>query len=246
MKKTAIVLLPVLLIFTACTQTIRPIPNQWLNTGGAPADSSTSYWWRYNIYLSWPQDQAPAWNMDLLLADQLFAPVLQAHDAELALWRFHRRAGKDAAGHRFALIFYCQPELAAQLYAEIDARLALLTSIGLQGIDRIDKTALENPAETEIASTSDKTWSVEIQRSWPYFINGVSKAWLHLIQEIAAPKLNDIDIADFDTLLAHRAQVESQVNADWRLQGGHAYIHHLNAIFGYIDVIITERTLMRF
>jgi hypothetical protein len=32
----------------------------------------------------------------------------------------------------------------------------------------------------------------------------------------------------------------------WRDEGGHAFIHHLNALFGYEETFIYERRLMRF
>ncbi len=46
--------------------------------------------------------------------------------------------------------------------------------------DPTDKIAKPN-----IDDTSDPRWSPSIQRSWPYFIMGVSRTWLHLVAETA-------------------------------------------------------------
>ena len=53
--------------------------------------------------------------MDVLLAHQLFKPVLLKYAHNIELWRFHRRAGRDKAGHRFSFIFYAREATATAI-----------------------------------------------------------------------------------------------------------------------------------
>ena len=65
-----------------------------------------NYWWYVKVKITWPEDQPIAWHVDELLAEQIFKPILYDYAQDIALWRFHRRAGRDSAGHRFSFIFY--------------------------------------------------------------------------------------------------------------------------------------------
>jgi hypothetical protein len=40
--------------------------------------------------------------------------------------------------------------------------------------------------------------------------------------------------------------VDEVVEEMWRQEGSHAFLHHLNAIFGYEPVVVYERRLMNF
>jgi len=70
-------------------------------------------WWSVRFGLHWPARAEPAWNRDLLLADQFVRPALRQHREAISLWRFHRRAARDAAGHRFSFIFRASPQMQA-------------------------------------------------------------------------------------------------------------------------------------
>jgi len=246
MKHLAALLAPLFLLLSACAGIVKSPQQAVLVEPSVIVDSSASYWWRYDVHLSWPEQQEPSWYMDMFLADQLFSPVLLEYSPKLPLWRFHRRAIRDNSGHRFALLFFSDAHLAKDIYQSIEQRYRFLESIGLHGIDHITKSDLANPPPAGIAAASDGHWYVEIQQTWPYFIKGVSESWLRLVQALARPELVNSEIPDFDALSGVYSKIENQVKAYWRNQGGHAYLHHLNAIFGYEDVIITERKLMRF
>ena len=75
--------------------------------------------WRHARFrLKWPEGEEPAWHWDLAIARDVVAPVLNAHGHRIRLWRFHRRAARDNAGHRFpGLPFPTQPQWAAKFLA---------------------------------------------------------------------------------------------------------------------------------
>jgi hypothetical protein len=40
--------------------------------------------------------------------------------------------------------------------------------------------------------------------------------------------------------------VDKEVQEAWETQGRHAFLHHLNAIFGYAPVVVYEKKYMKF
>ncbi len=65
-----------------------------------------NYWWHARFKMSWLKaDSAPDFSKDLIVINEVIAPVLAVHVDDIKLWRFHRRAGRDAAGHQFSFIF---------------------------------------------------------------------------------------------------------------------------------------------
>jgi hypothetical protein len=69
---------------------------------------------------------------------------------------------------------------------------------------------------------------------------GVSQLWLELIREIETRE-------DWpDDLEARYAAIGEELDALWRKQGGHALLHHLNAVFGYREVEVIRRESLRF
>jgi hypothetical protein len=51
---------------------------------------------------------------------------------------------------------------------------------------------------------------------------------------------------DIEALLAFYRQIDEKIVTTWEEEGGHAFLHHLNALFGYGDVAIYERRMIRF
>lgn len=202
-------------------------------------------WWYASFRLNWPEGADPGWHLDPLLAVEVVGPVLERHRGAIALWRFHRRAAHDAAGHRFSFIFYSSPEAAAQVFGEIGANPVLrkLESAGLVANASYDSTsAISRPA---IGDTSDRNWSDSLQRAWPHFIMGASQTWLELAREYAAqePPAQPDSAAE---LASKYEKVNATLTERWQEEGGHAFLHHLNALFGYQPVIIHERRLQQF
>jgi len=204
--------------------------------------SIQSAWWRVKFRIHWPkQDEQPSWPMDVLLAHRIVAPVLAQYRDTIELWRFHRRAGRDGAGHQFSFIFYATPRTAARIYTALQADPLLQQ---LQSVKTL-YTPTHKDDEPHIESTSDPNWPTVIQKSWPYFIMGVSEMWLDLIDQIIKENPGTAD-PTLEELEQYYAEVNDAVTLLWRRQGQHAFLHHLNAVFGYEPLLIRETSTKRF
>jgi len=221
----------------------RPAPPP-VAAAGSPQTDATG-WWYARFRIPWPEDSEPRWHIDVLLATELLAPIIEEHRDEVALWRFHRRAARDASGHQFSFIFYAPPETAARIYENIRAS-ALVSELQAEGeildVSYDDVGAVRKP---NLEDTSDPTWSPMLQRSWPYFIMGASELWLTLVTQVVeshpsgAPENPKAKLDFYE-------QVDRAVQALWRHEGGHALLHHLNAIFQYEPLMVNRRQAMRF
>lgn len=201
----------------------------------APTDSNA--WWSVRFQLYWPERENPHWYLDALLADKLIAPVLTRHRRNITLWRFHRRAARDNAGHRFSFVFYAPPRTAENIFAMIEAeRLVhdLIARKRLMKVDFDDPTRIQYP---HIEDSSDKSWPGVVQKTWPKFIMGASEMWLDLIHLLAESESGQKRVDD--DILYRR--VHDQISDLWKLEGQHPFLHHLNALFGYEEMIVTDR-----
>jgi hypothetical protein len=242
---TRIALLAMLLSLSACTRvvTVRAPAND-LPPGSMTTTGNEDGWWRIAIRMRWDPDQAPDWYLDALLADQVYAPALSDAGSAISLWRFHRRAVDDEAGHRFSLLAYTNAVSADILYKQIRETSVLQWLESDGHIASVTMSKVDRPELRSIARTSDAAWPPEIQASWPWFIMGVSQTWLSLIREVAAEQpLAEPSPA---MLLDYYRGVDERVTALWRDNGQHVYLHHLNALFGYQPLIIRETTLKHF
>ena len=202
-------------------------------------------WWQLRFKLVWPEDKYPDFSRHLLIAEQLLLPVIKAHEERLTLWRFHRRAARDTAGNQLSLIFYTDEATAAQITDEISTDPLTLW---LLDQSMIEKTAFNKRTPEELGlleQTSDPDWPLEVQRSWPYFIMGASQSWLMLLQEISQEQ-GLAGTVSYSDLLTHYRRVDATLNAQWAEYGQHAYLHHLNAIFGYHPLRIRGSVMRRF
>ena len=212
-----------------------------------PAEIATSDgWWYARFRIQWPEEEEPSWHEDLLIAHKIVAPALLQYKEGIRLWRFHRRAARDQAGHRFSFIFYAPAETAYQVFDTLRSN-ALLIEMVYTG--RIVEEVYDNPdriAKPRIKDTSDPNWPSSIQKSWPYFIMGVSQMWLKLIAETVA----DMPAGDAPLALVEYEEFYKEVNAAitslWENNGRHAFLHHLNALFGYEPLTFYEKRMLKF
>ena len=202
-------------------------------------------WWQLRFKLSWPPDEPPDFSGHLLIAEQVLLPQIIKHQEALPLWRFHRRAGRDGAGHQFSLIFLADEKTATNIGDAIgsDELVAWLKQNGM-----LENTSLGRRGPEELAKleeTSDPVWPIEMQRSWPWFIMGVSTAWLMQVQDISQ-RQGLPETATYTELHDHYRRVSATMDAQWRDFGQHAYLHHLNAVYGYQPIKIRSSELKTF
>ena len=236
-----------LLWLGACASTVQITPAQMFEPEQASlmAEQTDLAWWQLRLKLTWPDDEPADLSTHLLVAEQLVLPSIVAHERQVPLWRIHRRAARDGAGNQFSLIFYSDDATAAAIREEIFTN-PLTVWLGDQGL--IDQTGFEKRTREELGlleQTSDPIWPSEIQRSWPYFIMGASQTWLMLVQEISASEGLEGNVS-YSELQAHYRRVDLLLNTQWVDYGQHAYLHHLNAVFGYQPVRIKSSVMRRF
>lgn len=232
---------------------VTPADDVTTDSASVCSNAQQNCWWRVSVHIAWvDEDQEQEseehirWHIDSLLAQQVFEPILRQYRGKLSLWRFHRRAARDNAGHRFSFLFYAQSDTAAAVYGIINQH-SLLQELQRQNIvigvhnDDVNKNKRVN-----IEDTSDKNWSIEIQKTWPYFIMGVSEAWLRLIAEYAQQDASDNGEPATTELISLYKNIEERVRDTWKHEGGHAYLHHLSGVFGYDELYVYQRALTRF
>ena len=220
------------------TREIQPLPPDVLPTGNG--------WWYARFRLNWPPNTDPIWYMDLYLAHQIILPLLQAHQNDIHLWRFHRRAARDGAGRQFSFIFYASPRTAQKIFQTLQSDPM---AVNMKSGGVIDDIVCDNPAKItrpNIEDTSDKNWPVSIQKAWPYYVMGASQMWLNLIAQVADDDLKSDPPSSIEEIQAFYMQVNETVTDLWQKQGRHAFMHHLNALFGYEPLIYYEKRYLTF
>ena len=238
--------LVLLMVMTAAAcAAVSPLPSPGI--AGLPADASDCQWHFARFRISWPEDTEPRWYVDALLAQEVVAPVLDRHGGDIALWRFHRRARRDDAGHQFSFIFYAAPGPAGRILDALAHHLAAARLVDAGVVAAVSAGTWGGPdGGRSLSATSDANWSEAMQRAWPYYICGVSRLWLVLIGEARADAGITEAPADTDDWLAQYRNIDAAVTATWQNEGRHALLHHLNAIFGYEPIPVVEKRLLRF
>lgn len=236
-------LLIMLVLLTACAPTknqIAPPMNAAIPIEASSHPKNMS-WWACKFKISWDSDTLADSGVDLLLAHAVVKPVLKAHANELILWRFHRRAVRDRIGHQFSFFFYTAPGVATEVMEELRQSDILNQALAENILEKIifeDSARLDKP---QIEDMSDPHWSLELQRNWPFYIMGVSALWLGLIDE----EMADVTAMDssLSGVLEQYRQADTAITSIWREEGQHAFLHHLNAIFGYEPLLIRKEII---
>ncbi|MGR9107588.1 MAG: hypothetical protein ACU843_11720 [Gammaproteobacteria bacterium] len=219
-----------LTIFTGCAaQQPKPVATSPNNASELPSDAG---WWYARFIIEHDKDKPPLWHIDALIAGEVITPAFERHFTEIRIWRVHRRAPNDEFGHVFSFIFYATPQGAESIYEDIRVN-PVLTQLQSDGI--ITRTLFDNPANNTrpgIEDTSDKSWPLIIQRTWPALIMGASRMWLDLVGTLAATHTDEPDLVQRYVL------VEKDIDLLWAENGQHAFLHHLDALFGYQPLLI--------
>ena len=231
--------LPVLLLTIGCSA----IPLQH-KVEPAPPEIRTpqpeSKGWRSIRFQIHRQGDDVLWETDLLIAHRIVTPVLFDHLSEIDLWRFHRRAGNDDTGHQFSFIFYTTAAVADKVNDRVasDPIVEQLLSAGV--LRKVLTAKTDRNDRPEIGNTSDPKWSTVVKDNWPYYIMGVSRMWLGMVDQVSRD-IGTTDGLSQDLLSAHYKKVNEQVTNIWQQEGYHALLHHLNAIYGYEALVYWEK-----
>jgi hypothetical protein len=210
-----------------------------------PGVSETA-WQRVRFRVRWNRDEEPKWHIDALLAHRIAGPALERERKSIVLWRFHRRANEDAAGHSFSVLSFAPRETNDALCRSLrtDGQTTAMIDAGL--IDKVECEGFSPEREGRVEGTSDARWSPALQRAWPYFIMGVSETWLRLVDERARQSPETTPAVTLDQVAQRYEAINRAVTEGWRKEGEHAFLHHLNGLFGYEPIEITEKVLRRF
>lgn len=201
--------------------------------------SEQDFWWYVRYKINWPENSDPDFSIDALLADAVIEPILIQHQDNISLWRFHRRANRDNAGHQFSFIFYSGKTIAKNIFDKIKDDQLTNKLLARNIVDDVITDNLDNNKRSHVEDASDKNWSSTLQNAWPAFIMGVSATWLQLINQQIK---ETISILDLDKLLIKYRNINIKVNEIWYKEGQHAFFHHLNALFGYEPLKIEQST----
>ena len=208
-------------------------------SGGPRAASPVGgYWWSCRFKVSWHPPEDPDFAVDLLLAHAVVGPVLREYESKLAYWRFHRRAARDKTGHQFSFLFHSDTGTAVEVFREIVRAAPLREALAAGIVETVNVDDPSGPGRPRVEDTSDPSWSPSLQRSWPSFIMGVSSLWLKLVDEAMAEA--SADRAGIRDLLERYREANARVTSIWYKEGQHAFLHHLNAIFGYEPMLLKK------
>ena len=203
-------------------------------------------WWSIRFQHDWPEGGSAEWYMDALIAHRVVAPILELYRDQIPLWRFHRRAARDKAGHRFSFIFYTDSISAQRVIDAVQNDPLVAEMLQAGNVRQISVDGNGQITKPGIGDTSDQSWSLVVRNTWPYFIMGVSKTWLEMIATEADRGQSLTDSASAENLMQQYRNIDNEVRQVWQAEGHHAFLHHLNAIFGYTPVIVGQDELMKF
>ena len=225
------------LLLMSCLMACSTLPTQIepdIKSEPLPIISSVNGWRTVRFQIRWQLDQEPEWYIDTMLAGEIIAPVLASNAAkQLRFWRVHRRAKHDPTGHAFSFIFYTHNKNASDIYNAISGNPSLAQWQREGRIVNIQYDDLTHNQQPNIEDTSDKSWPLEIQKTWPSFMMGSSRMWLDLIAEIKVTNPQKKD-----SLEHYYQEIQQQITLLWQENGQHAWLHHLNALYGYSPLAI--------
>ena len=248
-----VIILHYMVLFAGCaafsqqhqTQIVPVYPSTITISSDPPNNvESEKGWWEIGFHRRHGYDDAIRWEYDALIALKVLKPIIE-NEKEITLWRFHRRAVPDSDGHRFGFFFYATRKVGEVLYQQVNENSLIKDLLKNQHIDRLSFYNINNKLRSDFGDTSDKKWPVELQKTWPYFIMGVSQTWLGLVEHYYS-ELKLEGNADLDEQLKGFKQIADKIDQIWKYSGNHAFLHHLNALFAYQELYILEQRLGRF
>lgn len=182
--------------------------------------------------------------IDLFILDLIIKPIVQYFSSigefnQIAYWRVHRRSADDEAKHMFS--FLCE-----MTEATLDkvVTMILCNDYYIELKKSGYMIALVKRVENLRLSSE---WCNTMVTAWPIFANGMSQTLMVMIdylKTVEEPELNS-----FKDREEYYKSMHEKISSVWRVDGGHAFLHHLNAFFGYQGVEVkpeVHRQLLTF
>jgi len=195
-------------------------------------------WNRFRFRMNTDWQRGPRWWIDLYVMDTVIRDVIIANKAELSLWRMHRRANNDAIGHQVSLSCYTTANAAIGIEEAIQGH-ECFKSVR----DALTMKCLRELGGEAIDEISDASWPQELRKSWPHYICGVSQMLLDLIEQVRPQRSADTTAPDIVAVESLYTEVERRLTHLWEQHGSHAFLHHLNALFGYVPLLAQPRSI---
>jgi len=220
-----------------------PPPPRVVPPAGTDPTAPEPRWGALRFRFPWPPGGDPAWHLDLLFADRVLRPILEREARGILLWRLHRRAVRDGAGHQLSLLFFADPGTARRVLAAAAAHPLVARA---REAGRLTEFLAEQTASARLADTSDPSWPEVLRAAWPHYIAGASRMWLELVHAFSPPGEPCGAAEDLDLLERGYRETAARLDALWQEEGLHAFLHHLNALFGYAPIVVIEERRLRF
>jgi hypothetical protein len=208
----------------------------------ASAVAGSQIWYDYFFRIEEFNPNPPNWRtwIDLFLLDAVIGESLRTQPDDLS-WLIHRRWVPDEAGHEFKFSCYCSFDAANRLDQSI-RNLQAFQLYEKQLATYSRRARYECVPGSALFPRGEAWWPTEIPAPWTGFICGASRCLLELIIEVkrgprlpcAPPVMHDVK-----SIEQFYGQIEYMVDSVWQGYGQHAFLHHLNAVFGYLPLICT-------
>jgi len=197
-------------------------------------------WHRINFKIKLGQNTKAKFYIDLIIIDLLIYPTIKKFEDIIELWSFHRsfHAEDEKEGQRLKFNFYTTKEEAKEILDFVkNNEFYTIIKNNFLDTNYLKEINLEFIGTEEnskkIEAISDREWPLEIQKSWPYYIRGVCKMLITMIESIKINKSVQISKNNSEKLGEYYEDIEKELNKKWFEKGSHAFFHHLWGVFGY-------------
>ena len=176
-----------------------------------------------------------------LLANEILVPILSSfgdNGDAIYPWRFHRLFWQENKQHEFTFRF-CAPKTSNIPHELLQAIIANPVYKEIKQHDILDLKSKEDVTLSEKGPDGDTSWPDEVNKCWPHFICGVSRAWAELISLFADKEFeNAASCLGLHERLNLYVKVNEHIKNSWAIFGQHAMLHHLTGVFGYNPVLV--------
>lgn len=203
-------------------------------------NNASSGWWEVRFIVAHSQEQIPNWHIDALIAHETLKPILIKTRDSILFWRIHRVYHSEEGGHQFNLKFFCDKNIAGDIYEAIKRDKTIKALINTDRVIKITYTS-RRKINANISGTSDQNWDSSIQESWPHYAMGLSEMWLQLIELIKPHAQQEESAEGISSLIGKYEAIHNHLLGLWQNNGGHAVMHMSHSIMGWVPVHVQSR-----